>query len=356
MPPSDTVELDAGTRAAPTNQQPAAPATPAVTLEDGPGRGADADAEALQAAQRALEQANQRATAQEAAARAAHSENARLRDQQARQARASITDRKAVLAQATEAADTDLSRAKMALKAAYDAGDPEAMGAAQEAIASATYRKSQAAGELATIDARLQAEPTSGAAAPAGQPQPAAGGYAPDQRARQWMDQHPRFDADPGYKATALALHNEAGQTHGFGSDAYYNHLNTGLARVYGESHGELPGGQQMQRQDGGNTSSAAPTNRGGGGSQSGSFKAVQTGLGVVNVARNQAGGMRISFADPSVRENMEEGAKICFPGQWAKDPQKALAEYVGEQVRIAEERNGGGTAGMVNGDGAIYR
>lgn len=347
--PSDTIELDPGTRTqTPAQQQPQQPAAPAVTVEDTP-TGAS-DAEALASAQRALEQANQQRDAAQQSAARTQAENAALRDQQARAARDSAVSRKAVLAQAVEAADADLARANQALETAGEAGDWKAVAAAQQQIATATYRKSQASGELATLDARGTPQPQPTA------PQPQGSGYVPDSRARQWMDAHPRFDADPGYKATALALHAEAAQAFGAGTDGYYNHLNSGLARVYGDDHGQLPGGQQMPQNQGGSTSTAAPTNRGGGGSQSGTFKAVQTGLGTVNVQRTQGGGMRISFPDASVRENMEEGAKVCLPGQWAKDPAKALAEYVGEQVRIAEERAGGGSAGHVEGDGRIWR
>ena len=322
---------------------------PAVAIED---TGHTSDADAIREATEAMQRATADATAARQQAQAASTDAAQARNEAARIARGRADDQKAMLAQAVQAADSELARAKAAFKTAFDAGDPDGMASAQEAIGSATYRKASASGQLATIDPQQTQQPGQGQQQQQQQ-------WTPGPRARQWLSEHPRMDTDREYQSTAALAHQQA-VNRGFKpeTDQYFEHVNRVMDAAYGSGHANgSGGGQQMQDQgrSNGGGSSAGPTSRGGGNSQGG-WKPIRTGLGVLNVAE-QGGKMRISFPDPSVRENMEEGAKICYPDQWAKDPGVALATYAAEQVKITREQESGGTGGMTPmGEGRTYR
>lgn len=336
-------------------------AGPAVAIEESPQVSASSDADAIRESREALARITAERDSARGTARAAQTDAARLRDENARIAAGRANDQRAMLTEAITGADAALAQAKAAFRAAHDVGDADAMANAQEAIGSATYRKSQASGELARLGD-----------APAGGDQASRQGggqqqtrqepvWTPGPRARQWLAEHPRM-SDPEYAATA-ALADRQARARGLmaETDGYMDHINRVMNAAYGEGHagGASNGGQNMQNggnQGGGNggNGSAGPSNRGGG-QQQGGWKPVRTGLGVVNVA-DQNGRMRISFPDPSVRENMEEGAKVCFPDDWSKDPAAALAKYTGEQVKIAREIEAGGIADLRHGEGRDYR
>jgi hypothetical protein len=179
------------------------------------------------------------------------------------------------------------------------------------------------------------------------------------------------MDSDPEYQATAVMAHNQA-LRRGIQaeSDAYFEHVNRVINAAYPDdaARGEPNGGQPMPGNrdqgnggdrangggnGGGHASSAGPSNRGGS-QQQGGWKPIKTGLGTVNVS--EAGGRtRISFPDASVRDNMEEGAQVCDPVGWNKDPAKALAEYTFEQIRIAREIESGASANLIIGEGRHY-
>lgn len=349
---SQSVTIDGHAEPEPRREDPAQRRTePAVAIEDAPRNAAD-DADAVREATEAMS----RVTTAEAETRRANNEAAAARNEAARANRGRIDDQRAMLAGAVQAADSELSRAKTAFKAAFDAGDADAMASAQEAIGSATYRKANASGQLASMGEPQQQRTQQ---TQQDQQQPV---WTPGPRARQWLSEHPRMDNDREYQSTASLAHSQAvGRGYKPETDQYFEHVNRVMDAAYGAGHANgSGGGPQMsgnreQGNGGGQQSHAAPSNRGGGGNNSG-WKPVRTGLGVLNVA--EAGGkMRISFPDPSVRDNMEEGAKICYPDQWSKDPGAALAAYAGEQVKIAREMEAGGDAGMTPmGEGRTYR
>lgn len=331
-------------------------ADPAVAIEE---TTRTSDADAIREAREAMERATAEAAAARAQAQTATSDAARARDEAARASRGRADDHRAMLANAVQAADSELARAKTAFKTAFDAGDADAMASAQEAIGSATYRKASASGQLATLG-----EPHKTEQSP---PQHQQRQWTPGPRARQWLAEHPRMETDGNgqpvdreYQGTAAMAHQQA-VNRGFApeSDQYFEHINRVMDAAYGSGHAGGSGGAQQMSQDQGRSngggSAATPTSRGSANTQGG-WKPIRTGLGVLNVAE-QSGRMRISFPDPSVRENMEEGAKICYPDQWAKDPGAALAAYAGEQVKIAREMEAGGDAGMTPmGEGRTYR
>lgn len=331
---------------------------PAVAIEEAVHTG-PSDADVIREAREALERTSTERDNALRAASTSRAEAAQARDTAARVQQGRVSDHRAVLAQTVEAADAELSRAKIALRAAHEAGDPDGIGAATEAISSATYRKTHASGQLAALgDAPAQGTQQQRQEQP---PTEQQGGWVPSARDREWIAAHPRMETDKEYAATAADADRGA-KRKGFmpNTDAYYQYIDRAMDAAYGAGHagGGTNGGQQMpnnREQGGGAGGHAGPSNRGGGGGQQGGWKSVVTGLGAVNVAEAN-GRMRISFPDPSVRENMEEGAKICYPDAWAKDPAAALAEYTGEQIKIAREMEAGGSAGMIIGEGRSYR
>lgn len=347
---SATITIDGETNDPGTQHQPVAKAGPAIAIEDAPGSG-PSDAEAIRAAQAALAAKDQELSAARNHATAATTDAARARDEAARMARGRVQDQRATLAATIEAADTDIARAKTALRTAGEAGDFDAMGTAQEQISAATYRKNSAQGDLAKIG-----EAPTGDGQQRQQQMQAPQQQQPNvmgPRSRQWVTEHPRMDTDPVYRGTAVGAHNQAvAQGYTVESDEYFAHINRVMDATYGGNGGQN-GGHAMAQQRGNDTSSAAPSNRGGGG-QNGGWKVVKTGLGQVSVAENN-GRMRISFPDASVRDNMDEGAKICYPTEYAKDPVAALAMYTGEQIKIAREQDAGGNAGLIIGEGRSY-
>lgn len=349
-----TVENPAGS----TSQQSAARTESGVTLDDSAAGQSDADA--VREAREALGRAN--TVARDARQREAQatSDAARARDESARMALGRVADRKAVLAQTVESADAEIGRAKSALQVAFDAGNAEAIASANEALSSAIYRKNNAAGDLAALG-----DGTSGQQQQQSRQQTeqrASGGDVPGPRSRQWLADHPLFDTDDAYKTLALSAHNAAVRR-GFTpetDDRYFAHLDAVMNAAYGNDHvSGSNGGQHMPQQNNGGGdqgSSAGPSNRGGGGGMQGGFKAVKTGLGTLEVSINNSGGMRIKRPQGSTLENMEEGAKICFPDEWSKSPDAALTRYLGEQVKIAMEIEQGGNGGLINGEGRDYR
>lgn len=329
-------------------------AEPTVAIEDS---SAQDDATAIREAREAMDRAAADASAARQQAQTANTDAARARDEAARASRGRADDHRAMLANAAQAADSELARAKTSFKAAFDAGDADAMASAQEAIGSATYRKSSAAADLARLGEPQQQQQS--------QQQTQQRQWTPGPRARQWLADHPRMESDQEYAATAADADRQAQRKgHRPETDGYMDYINRVMDAAYGSGHANgSGGGQQMsgnrdqgdQGRSKGGSSSAAPSNRGGG-QPPGGWKPIRTGLGVLNVAE-QGGKMRISFPDPSVRENMEEGAKICYPDQWAKDPAVALATYAAEQVKITREQEAGGTGGMTPmGEGRTYR
>jgi hypothetical protein len=334
----------------------------AVAIEDSHDNG-PSDADAIREAHEALQQTTAQLTAAQQRERAATTEASRARDEAARMAHGRAADHRAVLAQAVEGADSDLARARIALRSAGEAGDWEALAAAQEAIGSATYRKSNAAAQLAGLGDPASAGGRMTPPAPGQQQQQQTA--VPGPRSRQWLSEHPRMDTDRNYQAAAVMAHNQALER-GFApeTDQYFDLINRVMDAAYGPAHaaGTSSNGERPMAGNngngGGSSSHAGASNRGGGGGGQGGFKAVRTGGGVLEVSDNGRGGpMRIKLPQGDVLEFMEEGAKTCFPDEWMKNQQEALATYMGEQVKIAREIEAGSNGGMIQmGEGRTYR
>lgn len=356
---SETIEVDTGTGTAAdasASDQHARPSTktadPAAAIQLETGALAPGDAEALRASQDALAQAQQRLNQESAQRRRAENQAASLRNQAAREAQGRVVERQAALTESAAAADADVSRAKIALRAAFEAGDADGIASAQEQIASATYRKNQAQTNLAALgQPGMQQAP-----APMQDGGP-ADNWVPGARARQWLDEHPQMETDPDYKDLAITLHNQAlRRGYAAESDEYFNVINSGLAKMY--SDGGAGRGTAPMNHNGGTTqgSSAAPSNRGGGGASSGAFKTARTGIGDLQYARRQDGGLRIMSPTGETLDNMREAAALNYPTEYSKDPNVAMKLVMAEYVRIHEERESGGTGGLIYGDGSTFR
>lgn len=334
-------------------------AAKASGIEIDPHGGPD-DLAAIAAAKEAVARAERERDAALAQQMSARSETAQARDQLARERQISVESHRAVAAQAIEAADAQMKRARDALRVAHDTGDSESLAAATEELASARYRKEQASAELQRLGQARQQQPAQN-----GGGQQQANVWTPGPRAREWLAAHPRMESDQEYAQTA-AMADAQARRRGYApeSDEYFRHVNQVMDGVYGAGHaGGAGGGQepmsgQSRDNRGGNgdrTSVAAPSHRGGG-TQNGGWKDIQTGLGILRV-QESGGKMKVAFGDDSTRENMEEGAKVCFPGEYAKDPSDAIRQYVEAQIAIFRDQEAGRATGHVPmGEGRTYR
>lgn len=326
-----------------------------ITIDE--GTLAPDDAAALADTKRALNQTTQQLTAAQQERQQTQNENARLRDQAARERQGRAADRKAVWAQAVESADAELTAAKANKRMARDAGDVDAEMNAEEAIAAAGWRKADAAGKLAAL--AEEPEPTTERQAPQRQQT-----QVPSPRVQQFFVDHSRMNTDEGYKRTAIAVHDRleaAGVTEATDPERYFGTIHAELSKVYGDNHSAHSGADTTMRSNSGNGgnrgSEAAPSNRGGGNSSASQVITLASGLGKVRVQHRQDGTIaRLAFLDQASRENMDEGAKICYPSEYSKDPQAAIAAYTAEQVKIAQEIAMGSNAGLVVGEGGTFR
>lgn len=336
---------------------------PQVTIVTAADDATPTDQAALETTRRALADRDAQIAQANAAARAAQTDAARHRDEAARLRARSVSDRRAVLGQAIETADSDLAAARVARRTAREAGDYEAENTAEEQITSALMRKQQAQTDLAAMG-----EPTSGATTD--QPAGGNGGQAtpPSPVTAKWLNDHPRFYQDPGYQRTAMAVHAQLAQqgiTDINNPEAYIQTIEQELTKVYGQNHGHMPnngGGAVNDRTD--HTSSAAPSrgaggNGGAGGGNSGVVTLIH-GLGQVRVRDLPNGGMQMSWLPNDggkTRDNMEEGAKLTYPDQFATNPQQAIARYTQRQIEIARDyANSGGGFGAIPGEGGVLR
>ena len=369
--PGETLTLEAPGSTGQTPQARTGPTTE-ITIEAPetqivPNTAGDADAlretrEALAALQTRHDTEAIRARNATAEANRQRTEAARARDELARANTGRVSERRTALATAVQAADADLARAKTAVQTAGEAGDYAGLAEAQELIASARYRKDSAAAELAGMG-----DPATDTQPRRQQPQhqneseqPAP--YVPGPRVRQWLDENPEMMVQgSAFRSAALAAHDYAIKQWDAESDQYFDHINRAVAGFKPAKPPQQPARQQEQpmpqQNGGGSTSQAAPSNRGGGGSLPSGWKQINTLLGPVNVQDTNGGGMRFNFqGNEIVHEHMEEGAQVCYPDAYQKDPKQAVAMYTRDQVQIARERAAGGTGGLTLGDGATYR
>jgi len=132
----------------------------------------------------------------------------------------------ALLSSVSTRADAEIESAKQVYKKAYDDGDTDAMVSAQEALTKAQTDKSY----LQNYQPQMQQ--------PMQQPVQQQAMQAPqlDERTQAWIARNTWFQ-QPGYEAMsgfALGMHqNLASRGINSSSDAYFEHINTELARAF---------------------------------------------------------------------------------------------------------------------------
>jgi len=137
----------------------------------------------------------------------------------------------ALLEQAKKGAKSELETAKNAYKIAYEAGDTEAIVAAQESLADAKIKTDKLNNfKLPT----LQDEETPVGKVADTQSTPAQ--PVADERATKWAQANPWFGTDDEMTSLALGLHNKlAKQGVDLQSDEYYEAINTRMQQLFPE-------------------------------------------------------------------------------------------------------------------------
>lgn len=284
----------------------------------------------LQDANRATAEARRVATEANQRRIAAEAEVQRARE-------TSVGDRQAVVAQALESANAEMNSAEMALQSAIESGDAKAQVAASKAIGSATFRMSQASAELESLKN-------------APKPQPQQQQQKPPARSaavQRWLDEHPRFNTDRKYQGVAITAHNEAiAQGLRTDSQEYVDHIDRVMTDEFGDDHGHAPTPERTPPMNNRGGSTAVPPSRGGG-NPAGGYQAVKTVLlkEPIHVQKLATGGMKIRMSKEQ-QADMQEGADAC---------RMPLADYVADQIAIAEERAAGGTGDLITGEGARF-
>jgi hypothetical protein len=161
---------------------------------------------------------------------------AEIREQEIRQLKQRVGNgEKALVAEATKAANNHLLIAKDKFKQAYEAGDPDRIAEAQQEITAATlrineinrYRPNSLQNEDLGVDnpQQVQAPPR----APAAQV---------DSRASTWQQANPWFGTNKAMTAFALGLHDELTIDEGLDPtrDAYYARINKTMRKRFPEA------------------------------------------------------------------------------------------------------------------------
>jgi hypothetical protein len=148
----------------------------------------------------------------------------------------------ALIEQAKKVVANELEDAKRQYKAAYEAGDSDALVDAQEALTSAKMKAERVNNFRA---APLQDEKID--VQPAYQPQPAA---PVDEKLLAWQDQNQWFGSNKRMTAYALGLHEDlVGEGIPAGSDEYYKRINTDMRDRFSDQFGvEEPADAKPQR------------------------------------------------------------------------------------------------------------
>ena len=176
--------------------------------------------------------------------RRAKEESARLQEEALRfaqqvkaeneQLRKTLSEGEGVLVnQAKGRVSAELDKAKAAFKVAYEAGDPDALLAAQEQL-------NVLQNEKVRYD---NYKPQPQRAEPAPQPQyeaPAAQPPKPDKRAMEWASRNEWFEKDPEMTGYAYGLHEKLVKS-GIDprTEEYYNELDAAVRRVFPDKFGD---------------------------------------------------------------------------------------------------------------------
>lgn len=297
--------------------------------------------DALADSARQLKASAARATAAEQRARDAEAARIAAEQQVANATAGRQSDRAIVVQSVIDGATAELEGARAGYKQAREAGDVDGELAAQEAIAAATYKLTQANQEAAVIAEQNKRAPARGTPVqPAGTP-PAV---------QAWFDSHPRFNTDMTYQRIAKGLHPEAiAAGHDGRSQAYVDWIDAKLTEMFGEGHGqaEPDSGSHRDMSDTGGrdrTGDSLPPSRGTGGG-GGRMKQARVPLGhnggytIVQYEGTPEKPTRIKFANADVAANFREGAKLDTRA-WDRDPDGTLVDYVSQWLQEAAEGN----------------
>jgi len=137
----------------------------------------------------------------------------------------------ALLEQAKKGAKSELETAKNAYKVAYEAGDAEAVVAAQESLTAAKIKTDKLNNfKLPTL--QEEETPVNKTADTKSTPAP----QVADERAMTWAKANPWFGTDDEMTSLALGLHNKlAKQGVDLQSDEYYEAINTRMQQLFPE-------------------------------------------------------------------------------------------------------------------------
>lgn len=321
---------------------------PITTVEDvGNDTGDGASDPAAQ-----IEAANRRAAAAEAALNTERQGRTRAERTAARAVKVGQVERGASLASQVESATTAVEAAKNAYKMARETGDLDAEVKANNDLAMANARLLNANNEFERAKAGGDADPTSAG----GDMTDPAGGNAdngpdPDAASRAWVQAHPKMAYDENYKAQLFGEHKRLvadgvkpnSPAYFRALDAKHSEIEGGGRRNGNSDYGsdDMNGDQGRQgRGSGGVSPSRGSANGAGPGT-------VKTLMGPVGVTQKADGSFAVRILDPSRKADFEEGAKIS---------NMPLGEYILEQVKIAQEREGGGSGGLITTEGVAYR
>jgi len=141
----------------------------------------------------------------------------------------------ALLEQAKKVVQNELDQAKQKFKAAYEAGDSDALVEAQEALAAAKYKAERVNNFRPTV-----AQPQTPVVQPAPQ---AEQSVRVDPKANAWRDANPWFGSNDEMTAVALTVHKKLVDSGvDTNSDEYYEKINSRVRQIFPDAfHSEKP-------------------------------------------------------------------------------------------------------------------
>jgi hypothetical protein len=135
----------------------------------------------------------------------------------------------ALLEQAKKVVQNELDQAKQKFKAAYEAGDSDALVEAQEALASAKYKAERVNNFKPAV-----AQPQNTVVQPAPRPEQTV---KVDSKAKAWQDANSWFGDDKEMTALALAVHQDLVESGvDTSSDEYYEKINARVRKRFPEA------------------------------------------------------------------------------------------------------------------------
>jgi hypothetical protein len=156
-----------------------------------------------------------------------------------------------LIEQAKKVAANDVEQAKRKYKEAYEAGDAEAVAAAQAELTAATVKMERVNSFRPPQPPKPRPEVETPAPAPQQFTPPTPPAPEPDEKAQKWQAQNEWFGKDAEMTSYAIGLHTKmVAEGVDPQSDEYYSRLNTRLRKVFPEafSQGDSSGADTPQR------------------------------------------------------------------------------------------------------------